>query len=93
MYIHLGKNTVVNVSEIVAIIDIDKTTVSKHTRNFLTYAQKNGEVVNVSEDLPKSAVICKGKEKNIKVYISQISPSTLQGRYKNKNYFNESFVY
>ena len=82
MYIHLGKNTVVNVSEIVAIIDIDKTTTSKHTRNFLTAAQKKGEVVNVSDDLPKSAVVCKNKDKT-RVYISQISPVTLQGRYKN----------
>ena len=80
MYIHLGKNTVVDVSEVVAIIDIDKTTTSKHTRNFLTAAQKSGSVVNVSDDLPKSAIICK-KNKETKVYISQISSVTLQGRY------------
>ena len=80
MYIHLGSNTVVNIKDVIAIIDMDKTTVSKNTRNFLTYAQKNGMVVNVSDELPKSAIRCNYKGEN-KVYISQISPATLHGRY------------
>lgn len=80
MYIHLGSNTVVNIKDVIAIIDMDKTTTSKNTRNFLTYAQKNGQVINVSEELPKSAVICNYKGEN-RVYISQISPATLQVRY------------
>ena len=80
MYIHLGSNTVVNIKDVIAIIDMDKTTTSKNTREFLAYAQKNGMVVNVSDELPKSAIICNYKNKN-KVYISQISPATLYGRY------------
>ena len=80
MYIHLGSNTVVNIKDVIAIIDMDKTTTSKNTRDFLKYAQKNGLVVNVSEELPKSAIICNYKGEN-KVYISQISPATLYGRY------------
>ena len=80
MYIHLGSNIVVNIKDIIAIIDMDKTTTSKNTRDFLAYAQKKGHVVNVSEELPKSAVICKYNGEN-KVYISPISPVTLQGRY------------
>ena len=80
MYIHLGSNTVVNIKDVIAIIDMDKTTTSKNTRDFLTYAQKNGMVFNVSEELPKSAIICNYKGQN-KVYISQISPATLHGRY------------
>ena len=80
MYIHLGSNTVVNIKDVIAIIDMDKTTVSKNTRDFLAYAQKKGTIVNVSEELPKSAIICNYKGKNI-VYISQIASTTLQGRY------------
>lgn len=80
VYIHLGSNTVVNIKEVIAIIDMDKTTTSKNTRDFLTYAQKNGYVINVSDELPKSAVICNSKGKN-RVYISPISPATLHGRY------------
>ena len=80
MYIHLGSNTVVNIKDVIAIIDMDKTTTSKNTRDFLTYAQKNGMVFNVSEELPKTAIICNYKGEN-RVYISQISPATLYGRY------------
>lgn len=81
MYIHLGESTVVNVRDVVAIIDLDHTTVSKSTRDFLTQAEKSGCVVNVSEELPKSAVICM-MEGVMRVYISQISPATLQKRYQ-----------
>ena len=81
MYIHLGESTVVNVRDVVAIIDLDYTTVSKSTRDFLTQAEKSGCVVNVSEELPKSAVICM-MEGVMRVYISQISPATLQKRYQ-----------
>ena len=80
LYIHLGSNTAVNIKDVIAIIDMDKTTVSKNTRDFLSYAQKHGNVINVSEELPKSAIICNHKGEN-RVYISQISPVTLQGRY------------
>lgn len=79
MYIHLGQETVVKEDEIIGIFDLDSTTVSKHTRKFLSLAEKNGEVVNVSSELPKSFTVC---EKNGKrtVYIAQISSSTLQKR-------------
>lgn len=80
VFIHLGSNTVVNIKDVIAIIDMDKTTTSKNTRDFLAYAQKHGMVINVSEELPKSAIVCNYKGEN-RVYISQISPATLQGRY------------
>lgn len=91
MYIHLGENTVVNILDVVAIIDIDKTTTSKITRDFLTKAQKEGVVRNISEELPKSAVICKYNNEST-VYISQISPVTLQRRYEEnmKIHYNKS---
>ncbi len=79
MFIHLGENTVINSKEIITIIDLDSTTVSKITRDFLSGATKEKIVVNVSDELPKSAVICEKKGKRT-VYISQISPKTLQKR-------------
>ena len=87
MYIHLGQETVVNENDVIGIFDIESTTVSKNTRKFLTVAEKKKRVVNVSYELPKSFIVCcdkKSKEK--KVYISQISSSTLlkRSRYLNK---------
>lgn len=80
MFIHLGEDTVINTKEIVTIIDLDNTTVSKITRDYLTQATKEKIVINVSEELPRSAVICEKKGKKT-VYISQISPQTLQKRF------------
>ncbi|MDO4563800.1 MAG: DUF370 domain-containing protein [Clostridia bacterium] len=75
MYVHLGGEKIVNGKEIVAILDFEKTTTSKTTREFLKNAEKKGRVRNVSSDLPKSYVITKEC-----VYISQISPATLLKR-------------
>lgn len=79
MYLHLGNDVVINTEKIVAMFDIDACTVSKKTRDFLAVAQKNGEVINVSYELPRSFVICNDKGKN-QVYISQLSTKTLSRR-------------
>lgn len=81
MYIHLGQETVIKSSDVVGIFDLETTTVSKNTRNFLATAEKNGEVVNVSFELPKSFTICANKKRGErKIYISQISSATLLKR-------------
>ncbi len=79
MYIHIGQETVIKKSEIVGIFDLDNTTVMAKTRDFLSKAEKNGQVITVSYELPKSFIIC---EKNGKktVYITPISTSTLLKR-------------
>lgn len=79
MLLHLGQETVVNSKDIVAICDLDTSTVSHRTRDFLSKATKSGKVINVSLELPKSFIIV---EKNGKttVYISQLSSSTLVKR-------------
>ena len=40
MYIHLGESTVVRDDEVIGFFDLETTTVSKHTRDFLKYAEK-----------------------------------------------------
>lgn len=79
MYLHLGNDVVINTEIIVAMFDIDACTVSKKTRDFLAAAQKNGEVINVSYELPRSFVVCNDKGKT-SVYISQLSTKTLSRR-------------
>lgn len=80
MYIHLGNNIMLPTNEIIGIFDLENTSVSKRTRDFLKKAEKAGRVITVSYDLPRSFVVA-GKNKNdIKVYISQISSSTLLKR-------------
>lgn len=76
MYLHLGQDTVVTTDKIIGIFDIDRCTISKKTRDYLTAAEKEKRVINVSYELPKSFVVC-SNEDGIKVYISQISAKTL----------------
>lgn len=80
MYLHLGQDTVVRLDEVVGIFDMDKSTISKHSRQFLADAQKGGRIFNVSEELPKSYVVCVDREGTETVYISQISSTTLKKR-------------
>ena len=79
MYLHLGQDVIVNERTIVGVFDMDNSTVSRHTRAFLARAQREGRVVNVSLELPKSVIVCveNGRET---VDISQISTATLLRR-------------
>lgn len=80
MYLHLGQDTVVSMDEIIGIFDLDTSTVSKSTRDYLTKTEKDGNVINVSMDLPKSFIVCSGRDGKKRVYISQISSATLLKR-------------
>ena len=79
MYLHLGKGTVVNTAEIVAIFDLDITSQSYLTRRYLSMAEKSGQVVNAAEDIPKSFVVCERDGKRT-LYLSQMSSATLLKR-------------
>ena len=79
MYLHIGNGKTIKKDHIIGIFDMDNTTVSKNSRDFLAKAEKRGEVINVSYELPKSFIITSENKKN-RVYISQISSSTLQKR-------------
>ena len=79
MYLHLGQNTIVPEKTVIGIFDMDNTTGSRNTRNFLSNAERDGNVINVSDDLPKSFIVCHDKNKTI-VYLSQLASQTLQKR-------------
>ncbi len=79
MYLHLGNDFSVNGDDIIGVFDMDNTTVSKRGRNFLAHAEKNGSVINASDDLPKSFIVSQ-KDGACRVYISSISTQTLLKR-------------
>ena len=91
MYLHLGQSVVVPHKNILGIFDLDNTSVSKFTREFLRARQQEGTVVTVAEDIPKSFVLCAtsgrraparaGKPaRRETVYLSQLAASTLRRR-------------
>jgi len=58
MYLHLGQSAVVPEASIIGIFDLDNTTGSRITREFLSDAEKTGRVISVSDELPNSFVVC-----------------------------------
>lgn len=80
MYIHLGNNVMLPTNEIIGIFDIENTSISKRTRDFLNRAEKQGKVITITYDLPRTFVIAGKTQEDAKVYISQISSQTLLKR-------------
>ena len=74
MYVHIGSNKSVRASDIVAIFDLDTSTVSVHTRNFLSRAQKDGKVRTLGLDLPKSFILMNDGT----VYLSPFNTATVK---------------
>ncbi len=90
MYLHLGQEVVVRRRDIIGVFDIENTTVSRLTREFLNNAEKAGNVGYINYDLPKSFTVCappKGDPDagHTTVYVSPIAPRTLYKRSETSN--------
>lgn len=79
MFLHLGGDVVIPSKNIIAIFDIDSTTISKDTKEFLHIAEEEGFIETISDEIPKSFVITETDKKS-KIYLSPISSITLQKR-------------
>lgn len=79
MYLHLGNDVIIKKDGVIAIYDIDKSTVSKRTREFLTHFEKTGRLIYVTNELPKSFIVYDDGG-GLFVFVSQISTTTLLKR-------------
>ena len=79
MFLHIGGDVVIPVKNVIAILDIDTTTISKDTKEFLKIAEEEGFIKSISEDLPKTFIITESEKKSV-IYLSPISSVTLQKR-------------
>ena len=79
MYLHIGEGKIINKKNIIGIFDLDTTTVSLKTREFLRINDKKGNMEYISSEIPKTFVVTASKE-NKKVFVSQISSQTLYKR-------------
>ncbi|MCL2408611.1 MAG: DUF370 domain-containing protein [Oscillospiraceae bacterium] len=82
MFLHIGNNVTVPESDVIGIFDLDNTTWGKTTRDFLSKAEKEKRVITVTDELPKSFVVC-AEPSSVKIYISQIASQTLAERGRN----------
>lgn len=86
MYLHIGQNVVVPFGDVVGLFDLDNTSSSHLTRSFLERAEKEGRLVNVSDDLPRSFVLCARREGPPVVYLCHLSAATLLRRAENNSF-------
>ena len=80
MYLSIGNDMAVRDSSIIGIFDMDNTSTSKRTRDFLARAEKEGQVVPC-DDLPKSFVLTTEYGFS-RVHLTSLASSTLEKRLK-----------
>jgi len=80
MYLHLGQSAVVPQGDVLGIFDLDNASWAYKTREFLDRAEKEGRVISVGGDLPRSFVLVRGKGRENLVYLCPLSPAALLRR-------------
>ncbi|MBQ6719685.1 MAG: DUF370 domain-containing protein [Oscillospiraceae bacterium] len=78
MYLSIGNDMAVRDKSIIGIFDLDNTSTSRRTREFLETAEKEGEVVPC-DDLPKSFVLTSEYGFH-RVHLTALSSATLEKR-------------
>jgi len=80
MYLSIGNDMAVREKSIIGIFDMDNTSTSRRTREFLSKAEGQGEVVPC-DDLPKSFVLT-AEYGLSRVYLTALASGTLEKRLK-----------
>jgi hypothetical protein len=80
MFLHLGQDLIVRTQDVIGIFDLETSTISNTTRNYLSAEQKAGNVVDASAEIPKSFVLCCAENGKTTVFTTQISTATLLKR-------------
>ena len=80
MYLNIGNDMAVRDRNIIGIFDMDNTSTSKRTREFLEKCEGEGQVVP-SDNLPKSFILT-AEYGFTRVYLTTLSSSTLEKRLK-----------
>ncbi len=78
MYLSIGNDMAVRSGSIIGIFDMDNTSTSKRTRQFLAKAEEEGLVVPC-DDLPKSFIVT-SEYGMVQVHLSSLSSHTLEKR-------------
>ena len=80
MYLSIGNDMAVREHSIIGIFDLDNTTTSKRTREFLEQCEKEGQVIPC-DDLPK-AFLLTDEYQLPKVYLTALNSQTLAARFE-----------
>lgn len=80
MFLHLGNDVYIPERDIIAICNLDTTSVSRYTKMYLEKCEKSGNIETVCTDIPKTFVVVRKKNKD-KIYLTNISSTTLVKRF------------
>ena len=80
MYLHIGNNVMLPEKHIIGVFDLEITSQSKRTSEFLRRAEDESLVIDACEDIPKSFLVCAHPYHPQLVYLSELSSQTLQKR-------------
>lgn len=79
MFLHVGNNKNIRISDIVGVFDMDNATLSSVTRKYLSRKQRENAVESAIIEIPKSFVLYK-ENGEYRICFSQLSTSALRGR-------------
>ena len=80
MFLHIGEGVSIPQERIIGIFDLDRTSCSGRTRDYLKHAEEEGVVINAGDGIPRSFVTADHPYHTQIVYLSQLSPETLVKR-------------
>lgn len=78
MFVHIGGEVSVLADDILGVFDIEGTSASRITAEFLSKSQKQGRIYSVTNEMPKAFVVCTDY-----TYITNVSYLTINKRLKN----------
>ena len=79
MYVHIGKDVVINSNYIICVLDIEALEKKKNLQDILQNLKINDKIIDVSDGNKRSLIIIKRNEENYG-YITNISTVTLAKR-------------
>ena len=75
MYVNIGGDKFIFSGDIIGVFDLENTTTSRITRDFLKKSEKDNKSENAVTDIPHSFVVTEDK-----VYIAQAASQTIYKR-------------
>lgn len=79
MYVHIGKDNMIEEKHIIAILNLEKMLENKNLEDILKELKIENKIINNKTSNEKSLILVK-KEEKIEAYFSNISSTTLAKR-------------
>lgn len=81
MYLHICKNIIIKMENIIGIFDIETIKNTKEYKDFYNKMYSENKIIDISDNIKKSLILTKEDDDYIG-YISNISVATLEKRAK-----------